>query len=477
MSKTKRKKNAWYNRIIFGDDPALINAKYYNNLKVFINHLLPATLTSSMVSGAFLTGVMLYMGFSDTSMAMIALIPSILGIFSLFAGPFLEKRSKKKPFVVITIVLVNLFRTAPVFIPYVFAREYFLPVFVIMYCIAFGINAILAVAFNNLYINSMGKHIQAKFIGLRSKINLIFNIFFPMIFAAVVDMVPEEKTYTAFTVMFSCAFVCACVEAYIVNKLEEPEVPKMDHKDINLKNIILIPIKNKEFMRLIFIAGSFYLTYFISGSFLNVFMLKYLNMSYSVFTLGITISYVIQFFTYGFGGKVVNRFGSKLPTVLGVLLHSFFSLFYVFISRGTASFWYILSYIFLAVFVPSFNIGIYKYRFDVMSEKAQTYYDGFYTAVVGLVILIAPILGGAIKNFIEATPINDLTEFAQFKILFFISFITMAITGVLALRGMKKNSDYEKVSIKEMQKFVLNETFIGKIAYRRKLKRYKDVEE
>ncbi|HBN82999.1 MAG TPA: hypothetical protein DDZ89_04080, partial [Clostridiales bacterium] len=78
--KTKRKKNVLYNRIIFGDDPALINAKYYNNLKVFINHLLPATLTTSLVSGAFLTGVMLYMGFSDTSMAMITLIPSILGI-------------------------------------------------------------------------------------------------------------------------------------------------------------------------------------------------------------------------------------------------------------------------------------------------------------------------------------------------------------------------------------------------------------
>jgi MFS family permease len=474
--KKLKDKNALFNRYIFGDDPALVNAKYYNNLKVFINHLLPATLTTALVSGAFLTGVMMHMGFSDNSMAMIALIPSILGIFSLLAGPFLEKRKSKKPFVVASIVLVNFFRTAVVFIPYIVSRKYYLPLFIAMYCIAFGINAILAVAFNNLYINSMERSIQAKYIGLRNKINLIFNIVFPIIFAAIVDMVPEEKKYIAFTVMFTCGFICGCIEAYIVSKLQEPETKKMDKKDINLKNIILIPIKNKEFIKLNLIAGAFYLTYFISGSFLSVFMLKYMGMSYSVFTLGITISYVIQFLTYGIGGKIVHRFGSKLPTALGVLLHSSFSLFYVFVTAKTAPFWYCLSYIILAIFVPTFNIAIYKYRFDVASEKGQTYYDGFYTAVVGVVILIAPMIGGFLKDIIEATPfLYGLFEYAQFKLLFFISFLTMALTGVLALRSVKKSSDYEKVTSKEFKRFILNETFIGKIIYKRKLKQYKDV--
>jgi hypothetical protein len=161
---------------------------------------------------------------------------------------------------------------------------------------------------------------------------------------------------------------------------------------------------------------------------------------------------------------------------LGVLLHSSFSLFYVFVTAKTAPFWYCLSYIILAIFVPTFNIAIYKYRFDVASEKGQTYYDGFYTAVVGVVILIAPMIGGFLKDIIEATPfLYGLFEYAQFKLLFFISFLTMALTGVLALRSVKKSSDYEKVTSKEFKRFILNETFIGKIIYKRKLKQYKDV--
>jgi hypothetical protein len=47
--------------------------------------------------------------------------------------------------------------------------------------------------------------------------------------------------------------------------------------------------------------------------------------------------------------------------------------------------------------------------------------------------------------------------------------------AVLALRSVKKSSDYEKVTSKEFKRFILNETFIGKIIYKRKLKQYKDV--
>ena len=476
MKLSKNKLHDIHKRIIFGNDPGIINAKYYKNLKVFIDHLLPATIMLSLVGSAFLTGVMLQMGFSDTTMAMVTLIPSILGIFSLFAGPFLEKLKRKKPFVVLSVIIVNFFRIAVVFIPYVVSKEHFLLLFMVMYCIAFSVNAILAVAFNNIYINSIDRGIQAKFIGLRNKINLIFNIIFPLIIATIVDMIPQEHTYTAFTVMFTLAFVFAIIEAFVLKKLDEPEIKKMNYKDINLKNIIMIPIKNKEFVKITVIACAFYLTYFISGSFLNVFMLKYLNMSYSIFTLGITISYIIQFFTYGIGGKIVDKFGSKIPTALGVLYHSVFSLFFVFVTKNTVALWYCLAYIFLAVFVPTFNIAIYKYRFDVMGDEAQTYYDGFYTAAVGIVILIAPMIGGFLKNIIETTPfLYNLMDYAQFKLLFIISFVTMAITGYIALRGVKTSGDTANTK-GEFKRFIVTETFIGKIMYNRRLRKYKDVE-
>ncbi len=94
---------------------------------------------------------------------------------------------------------------------------------------------------------------------------------------------------------------------------------------------------------------------------------------------------------------------------------------------------YFLSYTVLSFFAPAFNVALFKYRFDSMHGHAQTYYDGFYVAAIGITILIAPILGGVIKNFIETTPsLYNTMDYAQFRLLFLISFAAMFIIGAAA---------------------------------------------
>lgn len=436
-----------YDRIIYGNDPGFINAKYKNNLDIYLNQLLPQVLRISLFGGTFLTGIMLYMGFSDTAMAMIVLLPSILGIFSLFAGPLLERINKKKTFMMISFAIVNLFRVCVVYIPYVFARENYLTWFLIMHCTAFLINSFYAVNFNILYINSIEEGIQASFISLRSKITLFFNILFPMIMAYIIDSVPDEKRYTAFTVMFSVALASALIELLILSRLTEPKISKMEKSDITLKNIVMIPIKNKEFMGITLLSVAYYFTHFISGSFLNVFLLKYLNMSYTILTIGVTINYAIQFFVYKAGGRLIDKFGSKIPVALGILLHSFFFLFFIFAKDSNAVILYFLSYIVLSFFSPAFNVALFKYRFDSMHGHAQTYYDGFYVAAIGITILIAPILGGVIKTFIETTPsLYNSMDYAQFRLLFLISFVAMFIIGAAAsIKLIGKNKKAKEI--------------------------------
>lgn len=422
-----------YDRIIYGNDPSFINAKHKSNLDIYLNQLFPQVLRLSVFGGTFLTGIMLHMGFGDTSMAMIVLLPSILGIFSLFAGPLLERINRKKTFMLVSFACVNLFRVCVVYIPYVFAKENYLTWFLIMHCIAFLINSFYSVNFNILYINSIEENIQASFISLRSKINLFFNILFPMIMAYIIDSVPDESKYTAFTVMFSAALACAAIELLILSRLTEPEISKMEKEDITFKNIIMIPVKNREFMGITLLSVAYYFTHFISGSFLNVFLLKYLNMSYTVLTVGVTINYAIQFFVYKAGGRLIDKFGSKIPVTLGILLHSFFFLFFIFAKDSNVVILYFLSYIILSFFSPAFSVALFKYRFDSMHGHAQTYYDGFYVAAIGITILIAPLLGGIIKNYIEITPaLYNIMEYAQFRLLFLISFAAMFLIGAAA---------------------------------------------
>lgn len=86
----------------------------------------------------------------------------------------------------------------------------------------------------------------------------------------------------------------------------------------------------------------------------------------------------------------------------------------------------ILVNIFASMAVPLFSLVVFKAKYDVIPAEDRSLYDGFYTALVALILAVAPAIGNLMKDFIAVNmqPFG-VFEVPQFQLIFMLSGILL----------------------------------------------------
>jgi len=406
-------------QILFLIDAALINAAYV------------------LTSGVFLSGFIINLKGSDFIVAILNNAGTWASILTVFSFLIFERIKRRKKLLITVGALSRFLACSIVFLPLISKDEKL----IITLVAVMVITADLLWGFYQLgwmiwYMEIAPEGKKNDYVYFRMFLLRIAFTITTLVMGYVLDF--YKKSYTGFLIIFVSSLVLSVIDTVILLFIEEPEY-KIPEENKSKKTIFLEPIKSNEFRDFLIFIFAYYLCLTISTSFTSIYLIRYLNFDYGFISTINVITYIVMIISTKFWGRIQSRKGT-----ISVLKYSaFFTiidfLMYVFLTRKT--YFMLLPSALIGGFGNGgFNIAIMAYRFEIMPESAKSIYEGWFKAIYGASVLLAPIIG---KLLINVMPDYSGLAFplSNFQLLYLVSFITGALVVMVTFykTGFSKN--------------------------------------
>jgi len=427
--------------LIYRNDTQLLTYPGKKDRDNFIKQAVFGTIIGNLTGGVFLTGLFVEMKAPEAIMGYLPMIGSIAGILVIFAGMIIEKLKSRKKYIIVLNIITKTLIVATVWIPRFVPKD--IAPYLMIGCvfIGFSMNAFMALAINSLFIDVVDSKIRGRYMGVKQIFALIVTAIVPVIAGRFVDISSDK--YITFSILFTIAWFIMWFETHAFSKINEPEFKPLGKGKIKLKDMILIPIKNKPFMKMMGVFVFFYFSWFLSMSFASVYQIKYLKLSYTFLTLGTTVNALLQMLYYPMWGKFLDKYGPEITRNIAMCFYVFHAFIYMFLTKETAYIGMVFLWLNASFMGPAWMLGVFNTKYSVIPAEGRSLYDGFYTSVIGITILLGPTIGNIIRNIIIRNNI-DIIEFSQFRLMFFLTFVLLlGLTTYIFIKS-KKETNWEK---------------------------------
>lgn len=443
MKKMKRALRKIHLALFYRNDMQLVTAQGKNDRDWFIRQAIFGTAFAALVGGVFLSGLFIEMGTPDYLMGYVPFIGRIAGIMLIFAGLIIERVRNRKKFIVILNILSKTLIISTVWIPMLVPRDIAPFIMLPVVFMGYSLQSYMGITINSLLVDVVDSRIRGRFLGTKQIFALVVSATFPVLAGRFLDTAPDR--YIAFCIIFSIAWLIMWLETYSLSKIIDPGFKTLGKGNVRLKDLFLIPLKNKSFMKLMLLLGVFYTSWYMTMSFASVYQLRYLKIPYTFITLTGMINPVLQMVWYPMWGKMVDKYGPQFIIRIALWLYILQAVLWFLMTKS--SFYFIRPILMVnASFIgPAFMLGVFNSKYNVIPQEGRSVYDGFFTSTVGLIILIAPTIGNQIKNLIEANS-GSITgmEFPQFRLLFALAGVLVLLINIYNLIAAKKKNNLEK---------------------------------
>ncbi|MGB9877327.1 MAG: MFS transporter [bacterium] len=421
---------------------ALSHQETVKALRLFNIGAVVGSISFSLWTGVFITGFALHLGAKSMEIGLLGAIPVLAGVVQPIASFWAEKsKLTRKFFTNIFYLLCILFWLPILAIPFFKAPSYSLFLFFSFYTLA---NIAISMT-NPPYVSWLGdvvpEEIRGRYFSRRNMWAGLAGMSASLAMGEVVDRLPKN---IAFPIVFGTAVVFAAVEVFII--LLQPEPYKEPHGELSLLSELSLPLKDKNFRLYTFFISFWNFAVIMPGQFFSVFMLKYLNLSYTTIVIVSIAAGIAGFIAQPLFGYLADRYSNKSLLLLTSILASFIPSFYIFMNPRFPSLSLFLLYG-VNIIAGAVWAGIMLTQFNLLlglspPEKRMSYV-GVHSAMVSLTGASSPFIGGIIVSILKDVRFSlwglDLTGI---KILFLISTI-LRLLSLSLLRLIKEGREEE----------------------------------
>ncbi len=393
----------------------------------FIVHFSLATAFVFMTSGVFLSGLAADMGAGDILIGYITAIPKICGVVMLFFSSLIEGVANKKRLTIWLTAISRLVTLCTVLIPLFPLGALAIPVFVVVVVTAFTLQAQTTVLVNNWMVAFIGGEKQGRYISLRQTASLAVTVVLSFTVGKIVDHAAQQ--YTGLLIVFGIACVVAIMEVWLLAQIPKALTAEGVRERYSLADMIKIPLKNKPFVLYVLYVSLFFFFLYISDSFTVLYMMKYLNLPYATITgLQMLIS-LPQILLLGLWGRLSDKHGHKFVLSSSIWLFLGESLFLALSSADNYLVTISAAFLFAAAANAGFAVAVFNRRYELMPANGRILHDNFYSAAIGVALILGPVLGGWMKDAIASSTLGNALAFGEIRILYLVS-----MAGILALQ-------------------------------------------
>jgi hypothetical protein len=436
--------------LIYMQDAELVGSPNRPDMDRFVIQAVCATMYSILTTGVFLSGYLIYLGAPEWLVSYATMIPTIALIAIPLSAGWVEKKERRLR---LTVAFDICQRVAFVLIlaaPFLLEKKFAVPVCCFLLTLSYSLNGIYGTVLNNIFLQVIPLKIRGRYLSARYIMLTLVNAVFPIIAGQVVDRFAGG--YTGFLIIYSVAAAAGAVECYVNTRLTNPVFKAIKSK-LKIRDIFAIPARDKAFMAYVIPNILFYLFLYIGASFSNVFMLTYLNLSYTYINTLAMVSAVLQILVfYRFWGKVNDRVSPNCVMLLSMCLYVPEMLLWAFMTNKSVYFVLPICYCISSLNASGFAIGNFNRRYELTPDEGWVLYDSFANALIALMFLISPFIANLLRKAALGWGVAGSWENGHIRVVYMASAFLLLLLQAYCYLSLKRKSPEDAALKKESYK-------------------------
>ena len=379
---------------------------YKKEYKKYLTSSVLDTANNRIASASFISAFAIYLGLSDLALGIYAVLDTMTNVIQVFAAPLFSKIGQSKKVVLINYSIYRISSVSMAFIPFLSNN---ISVRTVLFFVLATIYAITGemgyITFVNWRMTLIRKDDRTTFAAKRNFLKNTVVLVFSLIMGVVLDKFTiYGYELFGFMILFAIVFIIAFIDISIRIKTYKPVVIQ---EKISVKNNISIPAKDKNFRSVLITGGLNRFAYGVGTMYLNVFLLRYLNIGYLYYSiLNILINLSEALSSKYWGNKSKKRNWSKIILPMCVIFVIVFTMLLLFNNQQLQ---YLLPLIYILIGFGNASYEMYDHIaiYETAKDKLQTSYVTFERFIEGLVTMLIPVLSYTIfkenNNVIKIT--------------------------------------------------------------------------
>ena len=390
---------------------------YKKEYKKYLISSVLDTANNKIASNSFITAFAVYLGLSNFAIGIYAVLDTMTNIIQIFAAPLFSRIGQSKAVVLTNYTLYRLSSICFAFIPFISNDIGIRTVLFFIFASIYAITGELGyITFVNWRMTLIKTEDRTNFASTRN----IYKNTLVMAFSLIMGVVLDKFTASGyelygFMILFIIVFVIAFVDIFIrINTYK----PLIEDKKISVKETVVKPATDKEFRKILFVGGINRFANGIGMMYLNVFLLRYLNIDYFYYSiLNILINFSDAIFSKYWAKKSVNRNWFNVLSPMCLIYIIAFSMLFI-LNHSIIIYLLAIIYILIGFGNSAYEIFDHIAIYEHSKEKYKTSYVTFERFIEGIVTTSLPIISYTIfpegSNTIKITFLISILAYLIF---------------------------------------------------------------
>lgn len=391
---------------------------YKKEYKKYLTSSVLDTANNRIASASFISAFAIYLGLSDLALGIYAVLDTMTNVIQVFAAPLFYKIGQSKKVVLTNYSIYRISSVSMAFIPFLSSDVNIRTILFFILATIYAITGEMGyITFVNWRMTLIKKEDRTTFAAKRNFLKNTMVLAFSLIMGVILDSFTKSGyELCGFMILFAIVFIIAFVDITIRIKTYKPDVIQ---EKISIKDNIIIPAKDKNFRSVLITGGLNRFAFGIGTMYLNVFLLRYLNIGYLYYSiLNILVNLSEAFSSKYWGNKSKRRNWAKIILPMCIIFIIVFTMLLLFNNQQLL---YLLPFIYIMIGFGNASYEMYDHIaiYESAKDKLQTSYVTFERFIEGIVTMILPLLSYTIfKESNNAIKFTFVIAILSYTILF-----------------------------------------------------------
>ena len=379
---------------------------YKKEYKKYLTSSVLDTANNKIASNSFISAFAIYLGLTDYAIGIYALLDTMTNVIQVFAAPLFSKIGQSKKVVLINYSIYRISSVCFAFIPFISNDLSIRTLLFFLFASIYAITGEMGyITFVNWRMTLIKKEDRTTFASTRNILKNTVVLVFSLIMGVVLDrFTASGYELYGFMILFVIVFIIAFIDIALRINTYKPEIIQ---EKISVKDNIIIPAKDKAFRSVLITCGLNRFAYGIGTMYLNVFLLRYLKISYVYYSvLNIILNLSDALSSKFWGNKSKERKWEKVILPMSIIFIAAFTILFSFSNNYLI---YLLPIVYILLGFGSASYEMYDHIaiYENSKDKMQTSYVTFERFIEGIVTMLLPILSYTI--FSESNNVIKIT--------------------------------------------------------------------
>lgn len=370
---------------------------YKKEYKKYLTSSVLDNANNKIASTSFISAFAVYLGLSDFAIGIYAVLDTITNVLQILAAPLFSRIGQSKKVVLTNYSIYRIASVGFAIIPFVSNNICIRTILFFIFASIYAVTGEMGyITFVNWRMSLLNKEDRTKFAATKNMYKNTVVLSFSLIMGIILDKFTQNgyELY-GFMILFLIVFFIAFIDISIRINTYKPPIKE---EKITIKDTIKIPATDKKFRKILVTCGINRFANGIGTMYLNVFLLRYLNINYIYYSLlNIIINLSEAISSKIWAKKANDRNWENIILPMSMIFIVAFSTLFITLNEILK---YILPVIYLLLGVGNGayeifdNVAIY----EASKDKLQTSYVTFERCIEGIVTAILPVLSYTILS-------------------------------------------------------------------------------